>query len=162
MTSPSHLATTPPVESLRRAFGQRFQIGAAVGGKLPDALGPGELSLLLQHFDGVTPENCMKPGPLQPEPGRYDFSLADAFMAFAEQHSLGVVGHCLCWHSQSPAWFFAPGMSRDAALAQLQGHIEAVAGRYRGRMQGWDVLFDRSCQAKPALRRVLATAEQRP
>lgn len=126
--------------SLRQAYAARFQIGCALGGKLPEALGARELELVRRHFDVITPENCMKPGPLQPEEGRYDFTTADAFMAFAEREGLRAVGHCLCWHQQSPAWFYSAGMARGAALDQLQAHVHTMAGRYRGRMQGWDVV----------------------
>jgi endo-1,4-beta-xylanase len=126
--------------SLRAAFAHAFQVGCALGGKLPDALSLPEQDLVRSQFDVVTPENCMKPGPLQPEPGRYDFTTADAFVQFAEDSGLRVVGHCLCWHQQSPAWCFAPGMERKSALDQLALHIRTVAGRYRGRLQGWDVV----------------------
>lgn len=129
-----------PDSSLREAFASAFQIGCALGGKLPEALLPHERGLVRRHFGVVTPENCMKPGPLQPEPGRYDFATADAFVEFATRSGLRVVGHCLCWHAQSPAWFYAPGMDRRSALAQLATHLQTVAGRYGGRIQGWDVV----------------------
>ena len=45
-------------------------------------------------------------GPINPEPGVYDFGPADAFVAFGEAHDLFVVGHTLVWHNQTPAWFF--------------------------------------------------------
>lgn len=126
--------------SLREAFAGTCEIGCALGGKLPEALAPHERKLVRRHFSAVTPENCMKPGPLQPEPGRYDFATADAFVEFASSLGLRVVGHCLCWHAQSPEWFYAPGMDRKSALAQLATHVRTVAGRYRGRIQGWDVV----------------------
>jgi endo-1,4-beta-xylanase len=142
--------------SLRAAYAGCFRIGCALGGKLPDALSAGERDLVLRHFDVITPENCMKPGPLQPEAGRYDFSTADACVDFAQASGLGVVGHCLCWHQQSPPWFFAPAMDRQSALAQLALHIRTVAGRYRGRMLGWDVvneaILDRASTATEYLR----------
>ncbi|HTV23647.1 MAG TPA: hypothetical protein VMG12_33385, partial [Polyangiaceae bacterium] len=66
--SPAAPPVTPPLArtSLRRAFAQHFQVGAAVGGKLPASLEPSERELLVQHFGVLTPENCMKPGPIHP------------------------------------------------------------------------------------------------
>lgn len=127
------------VPALRAAFAGQLAIGAAVGGRLPGALSDEERATLLQHVDVLTPENCMKPGPVHPEPERYDFELGDALVAFAERHGRGVVGHCLAWHQQCPEWLFA-GTSKAESLAQLERHIHGVAGRYRGRIHGWDVV----------------------
>lgn len=126
--------------SLAKAFAGHFQIGAAVGGLLPDALEPAERALLAQHFNVLTPENCMKPGPIHPERERYDFTAGDALLRFAQSHSMAVVGHTLCWHQQCPSWFLAEGIERSAALAELGAHIRTVAGHYRGQLQGWDVV----------------------
>lgn len=129
-----------PAMSLAAAFSGRFQIGAAVGGTLPGALAPEERALLIRHFNALTAENCMKPGPIHPEPGRYDFAPGDALVRFAQAHSMAVIGHCLCWHQQCPEWFLPAGIGRGAALAQLTEHVHAVAGHYRGAVQGWDVV----------------------
>src|SRR4030042_1217427 len=55
-----------------------------------------------------------------------------------------VVGHVLLWHQQTPAWVFAGENGRPPdrapALARLKGHTDAVVGRYRGRIGGWDVV----------------------
>jgi endo-1,4-beta-xylanase len=126
--------------TLRRAFEGRFQVGCAVRGTLPASLNLAEKQLLCEQFNVLTPENCMKSGPIHPDPDRFDFEAPDALVAFAEQQGMSVVGHCLCWHTQSPTWLFEPGISRVSALQQLEGHIHAVAGRYRGRIQGWDVV----------------------
>ncbi|HTV19479.1 MAG TPA: endo-1,4-beta-xylanase, partial [Polyangiaceae bacterium] len=64
----------------------------------------------------------------------------DALVDFAERHQMAVVGHCLSWHQQCPDWLFPAGAERETALAQLREHIHAVAGHYRGRLQGWDVV----------------------
>jgi endo-1,4-beta-xylanase len=55
-----------------------------------------------------------------------------------------IIGHCLVWHSQVPRWVFqddkgAP-LSRDALLQRMHDHIQAVVGRYKGRIAGWDVV----------------------
>jgi endo-1,4-beta-xylanase len=126
--------------SLAEAYAGRFQIGAAVGGTLPGSLEPAELALLARQFNVLTPENCMKPGPVHPEPARYDFAAGDALVRFAEARSMAVVGHTLCWHQQCPDWFLTAGLDRKAALAQLSEHVHGVAGHFRGQLQGWDVV----------------------
>jgi len=126
--------------SLAARLASRFQVGTCVGGVLPGSLDPAERSLLTRHFNVLTPENCMKPGPIHPTLEGFDFTAGDALVRFAAEHRMAVVGHCLCWHQQSPAWMFEAGVGREAALEQLRAHIHGVVGHYRGRIQGWDVV----------------------
>jgi endo-1,4-beta-xylanase len=144
--------------SLRATYAGKLQIGCAVGGTLPHSLSLTEQQLVREHFSVLTPENCMKPGPIHPEPERYDFTASDALVAFAEQNAQSVVGHCLSWHQQCPAWFFEPGLTRRMALDRLQAHIHTVVGRYRGRIQGWDVVNEAIADAGDFLRETPALA----
>lgn len=135
---PIHSPAAPA--SLSEAFAGTLQIGTCAGGLLPASLSAAELELLTTQFAALTPENCMKPGPIHPERGRFELEAADALVRFASERGLAVIGHCLCWHQQCPGWLLAPGTGRDAGLEQLREHILGVAGRYRGRLQGWDVV----------------------
>ncbi len=126
--------------SLAQAFAGRMQIGCAVGGTLPRSLDAVETELVASQFNVLTPENCMKAGLIQPERGKFDFGAPDALVDFARQRGAQVVGHTLVWHSQAPLWMFKPGTSRELALGEMREHIHAVAGRYRGKLQGWDVV----------------------
>jgi endo-1,4-beta-xylanase len=123
---------------------KRFALGCALGGRLPESLTLEERALLTRHFASVTPENCMKPGPIHPEMTRYDFAQADALVDFAERHGLRVAGHCLVWHQQCPDWFFQDSnggsCDREVLLERLRQHIDTVVGRYRGRITSWDVV----------------------
>jgi endo-1,4-beta-xylanase len=130
----------PRERGLKAAFGDYLQIGCAVGGTLPGSLTPAEIELVTRHFNVLTPENCMKPGLLQPEPGRFEFEAADALLGFASQRGMNVVGHTLVWHGQTAPWMYAPGIDRAEAQQQLEQHIRTVVGRYRGKLQGWDVV----------------------
>ena len=77
-------------------------------------------------------------------PGVYDFDAADRYVAFGERHGMFVVGHTLVWHNQTPRWVFEDPaghpVSRDTLIARLRDHITTVVGRYRGRVDGWDVV----------------------
>ncbi len=50
-----------------------------------------------------------------------------------------VHGHTLVWHQQTPNWFFDGG-DKEAITKRLKDHIETLVGRYRGRLQSWDVV----------------------
>lgn len=143
---------------LREAYEGKLQIGCAVGGTLPHALSLAEQRLVREQFNVLTPENCMKPAPIHPEPERYDFAASDALVAFAEENQQSVVGHCLSWHQQCPEWLFEPGLTRQAALDRLQAHIHTVVGRYRGRVQGWDVVNEAIADVGDFLRATPALA----
>jgi endo-1,4-beta-xylanase len=86
----------------------------------------------------------MKWETIHPEPDQYDFEEADRFVEFGEANNMFIVGHTLVWHSQTPAWVFqdASGnpLDRDGLLKRMQQHISTVAGRYKGRVNGWDVV----------------------
>jgi endo-1,4-beta-xylanase len=129
---------------------------------LPASLDAAERALLARHFNVLTPENCMKPGPIHPTPERFEFAMSDALVQFAAERDLPVVGHCLCWHQQSPDWMFAAGIGRRAALAQLRQHIHGVAGRYRGRLLGWDVVNEAIADDGETLRDTPAAREIGP
>ena len=100
--------------------------------------------MIAEQFDVLTAENEFKPEALQPQPGAFNFEAADAVVDFARKHDQKVVGHTLCWHSQAPAWMFrgrdGTPLPRDQALKNLKSHIDTVAGHFRGKLVGWDVV----------------------
>src|SRR5699024_8889271 len=55
-------------------------------------------------------------------------------------HGQVVRGHTLLWHSQNPAWLEEGDYSAEELRAILKDHIDTVVGRYRGRIQQWDVV----------------------
>src|SRR6266852_9558529 len=57
--------------------------------------------LLVEQCSILVSENDMKWRATHPEPERYDFTRADAFMNFAESHKIVARGHNLCWHEHN-------------------------------------------------------------
>ena len=99
-------ATGQNPATLQEAYGHAFLIGSAVNESIVSGADTAARDVVLRHFNTITPENVMKAGPINPEPGVYRFAPADAFVAFGEAHDLFIVGHTLVWHNQIPAWFF--------------------------------------------------------
>ena len=95
--------------------------------------------ILAREFSSVSPENQMKWEFIHPERGRYNFGPADAIVKFARQHGQAVRGHTLLWHSQNPAWLEEGTFTKQELRAILKEHITTVVGRYRGKIQQWDV-----------------------
>jgi len=129
-------------KGLKDFYRDYFPIGVAV---TPAMLEPGpDADLILTQFNSLTAENVMKMGPIHPEEHRYNWAPADKIAAFAAQHGLRLRGHTLCWHNQTPAWFFTDStgaeLGREALLQRLRRHIQEVVGRYKGKIYAWDVV----------------------
>lgn len=100
--------------------------------------------LITQQFGSITPENAMKMGPIHPKENIYNWKDADAIVAFAQAHHLKIRGHNLCWHQQTPAWFFKDSagnlVTKNVLLQRLKDHITTVVNRYKGKIYAWDVV----------------------
>lgn len=146
----SEVASRPQSPRLCSKF--PFVVGFALGSKSPD------FPDLAEHFNGVTPENCMKMSHLQPAEGCFRWTEADALVEFAAARNMAVHGHTLVWATdeRTPEWVFRDGdkpASRPLVLERLKKHILAVVGRYRGKVASWDVVNEALGDADPFLRR---------
>jgi endo-1,4-beta-xylanase len=130
--------------SLKEAYEGSFLIGCALNEAVVSGKDGASREIVLKHFNTITPENVMKAGPINPQPGVYQFGPADDFVAFGEENHMFIVGHTLVWHNQTPAWFFQDEHgnpnTKEAQIERLRSHIESVAGRYKGRVDAWDVV----------------------
>ena len=130
--------------ALKDVFKGAFMVGAAVNPS--QTSGRDELAdaIVQRHFNTITPENELKFQRIHPQPGKYDFRLADQFVEYGRKHHMFMIGHTLVWHSQTPRWVFQDSagkpVSRDTLLARMKDHIYTVVGRYRGKVKGWDVV----------------------
>ncbi len=144
ITLSAAVSAEAPPSSLKDAFAEAFLVGTALS--KPQILGerPADMALVVRQFNALTAENAMKWERIHPEEDRYDWETADAMVEFAAAHEMYVAGHVLVWHQQTPAWVFEDGQggpaSREQLLARMQSHIETVVGRYRGRVQSWEVV----------------------
>jgi endo-1,4-beta-xylanase len=129
---------------LKDHFKDSFYVGAALSASIIKQADP-KLNALISHdFNSITPENCMKWGEIRTEDGGWKWADADAFVAFGQQHKMYSVGHALVWHSQIPDSVFKNKegnyISKEALLKKMQAHISTLVGRYKGKLQAWDVV----------------------
>ena len=160
------VALASTLETLREAANASgILIGTAVR---PYLLSEAAYSATLAHeFNMVEPEDALKWWTIRPTAESFDFKQGDEIVSFAEAHGIKVRGHCLVWdhnnpkwlaegnkmfiightlvwQNQTPAWFFedekgAP-LGKEIVTERMRAHIEAVAGRYKGRVNAWDVV----------------------
>ncbi len=130
--------------SLKEAYKDAFLMGTALNEEIVTDADKASQEIVVQQFNTITAENVMKAALINPQPGVYKFEPADDFVAFGEKHNMFIIGHTLVWHNQCPEWFFtnAAGKpnSKEQMIERLRSHIEAVAGRYKGKVQAWDVV----------------------
>lgn len=130
--------------ALKDVFADDFMIGAALNGGQIYGKIPAEVTLIGRHFNTITPENMMKWEKIHPKPGQYHFEPADKLVELGEKHGMFIVGHTLVWHNQTPNWVFEDAggkpVDRETLLDRMKEHIFAVVGRYKGRVDGWDVV----------------------
>ena len=130
--------------SLKQAFKGDFYVGAAIDRAQAEGQDPIGDPIVASQFNSISPENDLKWIIVHPEPGQYNFGPADAYVAFGQKHHMWVVGHNLVWHNQVPAWVFRDKdgklLTRDALLKRMHDHIFTVVGRYKGKIQSWDVV----------------------
>ena len=136
-------AAAQPPATLKGAYQGDFVIGAAINSaQIADRARSD--AIVKAQFNAITPENALKWENIHPLPDKYDFTTADAYVAFGENNHMFIVGHCLLWHAQTPAWVFRDAngnlLDREHLLARLRDHIHTIVGRYKGRIKSWDVV----------------------
>ena len=145
------------IPSLCQQYSQYFSIGVAIPYKVLQS--PVDSAMVLKHFNSITAENEMKPDALQKTEGQFDFSIADQYVNFAQQNGIGIRGHTLVWHQQTPNWFFQhqdgtpldPNNPDDKRLLRdrLKTHIQTVMSRYKGKIYAWDVVNEAIDESQP-------------
>jgi endo-1,4-beta-xylanase len=87
----------------------------------------------------LVPEYELKRDLTEPAPGAYDFSAADALLAFAQENGMAFRGHPLVWYASNPPWL--EGAVANAPDERVfTDYIARTASHFRGRMHSWDVV----------------------
>lgn len=137
-------AQKPEQPGIKDLFKDSFHIGVAVNGEQVSGRDPKTLAIIDEHFNSLSPENGLKWEKVHPKPEEYDFEFGDAYVALGEKMKAFTIGHCLVWHQQIPNWVFEDEsgnlLNKEDLISKMEDHIEAVAGRYKGKIQGWDVV----------------------
>lgn len=136
------IASNP--KTLKEAYQNAFLVGTALNSAIVSGRDEVSRAIVLDQFNTITAENVLKAGPINPEPDVYNFEPADDFVAFGEENDYFIVGHTLVWHNQTPDWFFQDENGNpntpEQQIERMRAHIEAIAGRYAGRIHAWDVV----------------------
>lgn len=91
-----------------------------------------------RHFHVLTPENALKWGTIEHQPGRRDRTDIESIARFAEQHSQQLRGHTLVWDLEIPSW--VDTSQPETLEAALVAHLRTTLRENRGRVFAWDVV----------------------
>lgn len=132
------------IPSLYKVFKKDFFVGVALSRAQIDGHKPSDIRLIREQFNSISPENVLKWSNVQPGPQTFNFTPADKYVDFGVKNHMFIIGHNLVWHKQVPDWVFknmnGKPVSREVLLKRMKYHIDHVVGRYKGRINGWDVV----------------------
>lgn len=137
------LGASTHAQSLKEVVGDRFKIGVGVSHRV--VANSEDADLIKEHFQILTPENCMKPQGIQPAEGKWRFGPTDNFMKFVRENNLEAVGHTLVWakDDRTDDWMKKENgklVSRKTMLKRIETHVETVVERYADVVTMWDVV----------------------
>ena len=129
---------------LKDYFRNDFKIGTAIGARTLMREDTEILELIKREFNAITAENAMKWGPVHPADDRWNFEVADKLVEFGYENNMYILGHVLVWHSQVARGLFTDEngnqISKEALTKKMENHITTLVGRYKGRIDAWDVV----------------------
>ena len=130
--------------SLKQVFNSKFKIGVALNKNQIRQRQQKENELIKREFSSLTAENVMKWEEIHPKKDRYNFKTPDLLVSLSEDNNQDLIGHTLVWHNQIPQWVTREGdgslLDKNTLFRNITDHITAVAGRYSGKIKGWDVV----------------------
>jgi endo-1,4-beta-xylanase len=135
----------PASATLKDTFKDAFLVGAALSPRQFLGKDQQASAFVTREFNCATAENAMKWESLEPRNNQFRFEQADRFIDYCRSNNLVIVGHNLCWHAQLPSWVSKPDpgqetLTKEVLLARLKNHIFTVAGHFKGKVHGWDVV----------------------
>ncbi|MBV8730605.1 MAG: endo-1,4-beta-xylanase, partial [Acidobacteriia bacterium] len=157
LTTPPPLPVQTDIPQIYQVFADYFPVGAEID--TSDITGE-HAQLLTTHFNSIVSGNDMKWSSVENVQGTFNYSNADAEVAFAKANNLKVRGHNLIWStgSQTPSWVFLEADGKTALSAsnpadvalltqRIQTHIQQEVQHFGSAVYVWDVInepFDNS------------------
>ncbi|MCL1862148.1 MAG: endo-1,4-beta-xylanase, partial [Defluviitaleaceae bacterium] len=144
------------IPSLAQAFADYFLVGNIWGGwgDFHRLESRGAMAHFLHQYNAITAENHHKINQITPvepnfNPETWNWVQADRIVDWANENDLYLKGHVLFWGQEYRRWMVNTTrnnvatdepLTRAEAIANMEMYVTAVAGRYRGRMDAWEVV----------------------
>ncbi len=101
------------------------------------------VNLFTKEFTMATIDYGLHWAEIEPERGRFDWSIMDRSVSFAQDHGMRIRGLHLVFATDAtslPSWVRAPALARGEMINILTTHIATIMERYRGQVQEWSVV----------------------
>ena len=132
------------LSSLKKVFDSKFKVGVAINKNQIKQKQSKEVDLIKNQFSSLTAENVMKWEEIHPKKNKYNFKISDLIVSMAQENDQDLIGHTLVWHNQIPEWVTRNPdgslVEKNKLFDNITQHISSVAGRYSGKIKGWDVV----------------------
>ena len=128
------------VEQLRHEFwfGAALTSGAFTGRLSAEDQSRYEQTFLA-NFNAAVTENALKWHDMEREPGRVNYEIVDAILAWTDQHEIPLRGHNIFWGIPNRVQPWLKAMD-DATLREtLEARALDIGRRYRGRFAEYDL-----------------------
>ena len=130
--------------TLAEMFEGKFRVGVALNRNQIYGIDSVGAAVAARNFNSIVAEDVMKCEKMHPADGEFFWDDADAFVRYGQENNMFMVGHCLIWHSQCAPWFTVDSLGNlvdaETMKARMQEHISTIMGRYKGKIQAWDVV----------------------
>lgn len=130
--------------AIKDAYANAFKIGVAVNSFNITDRDSNSRDIILKHFNALSPENDLKPESLHPRPDVWNFERADAYVKFGEDNDMWMLGHTLCWHNQTPDFFWKNDngeyKTKEELYNTIEEYIKTVCTHFLGKIDAWDVI----------------------
>lgn len=143
-------APTPTGSIAAAAAAKNMKFGSAFAWSAPNAdagsfANPNYAALLERDCNILVPENELKWEAIRPTASTFDYTRADAMLAYAKSKGMEMRGHTLLWYVEErfPAWLrnYDYGVAPRAEAERLiREHVTQVAMHYAGDITSWDVI----------------------
>ena len=164
---PTPTPTPSPTTTTTASIGalaatKRMRFGSTVAWSSPGAdagsfANPAYAALLERDCTILVPENELKWASIRPGPTTFDFTRADAMLAYADAHGMAMRGHNLLWYDgqYDPDWLASYDFGSDpraSAQALVRTHVQTVLRHYGTRIASYDVVNEAIVPSTGALR----------
>ena len=128
------------VEQIEHAFAFGTAVSShAFDGQMAPAERERYLNTLRENFNTAVHENALKWYATQPERDVRSYETADAILAWCAEHAIGMRGHTIFWSKPWRVQDWVKELDDEALREAVEARVKEVVGRYRGRIDQWDV-----------------------
>lgn len=96
-------------------------------------------NIVKQNATTIVPENDLKWRWIHPDKNKYNFQKSDYIINYAVLNNMQARGHTLVWHAGIPQYVLNEKDPKNVEKL-LRDHITTVVGRYKGKINSWDVI----------------------